>query len=119
MALALAAAAVLALVLWAWQRGRGAEQALQRKLASGEWRLEQCPACFGRGACRQCGGMGTLGLMGKPCPSCGGGEQEENGRLVTLRGSGQCAQCGGAGQVYRITSNGATLPLGNGDNRSR
>jgi hypothetical protein len=104
-----AAFALAAVLLLYWQRTTRLRQWLQRQLASGAWRLEQCPHCRGRGRCPQCGGMGTLGLMGKPCPACGGGEQEQGGRTVTVRGSGRCPVCAGHAQVYRVVASGATV----------
>jgi hypothetical protein len=110
--LALATATMLFPVALVWRAVRRRQQ-LARRLNRGEWRLEPCPACHGRGACAQCGGMGTLGLMGKPCPWCGGGEQQEKGRLVTRRGSGRCTRCGGSGQVYLIVASGEIVRLDN------
>lgn len=93
------------------ERVRGHQRYSAGRLARGEWRLETCPHCQGRGRCPQCGGMGTLGLMGKPCPACGGGEHEEAGRSVTLRGSGRCPVCAARGQVYRVTATGQIISL--------
>jgi|GEM_PF-4511886 len=112
--LAIGIAAILTVVTIVgvyWWRTVRLQRWLAQRLQSGAWVVTPCSACQGKGHCLQCGGMGTLGLMGKPCPACGGGEHSEGGHVVTLRGSGRCAVCGGYGQVYRDVHSGLTIQM--------
>jgi hypothetical protein len=99
------------IVLVAWQRWRGASRGAAEQVARGAWVHEVCPQCRGSGRCPQCGGMGTLGLLGKPCPSCGGGERETPSGPITVQGTGRCTTCLGLGSVYRVVATGRLLPV--------
>lgn len=50
-------------------------------------KMKDCPACYGRGTCGNCGGDGKKGVWGLQtnCPRC--------------KGTGKCNRCRGRGVV--------------------
>lgn len=124
------AAILLVSLVW-WQRVGALEWWKRRQIDSGAWERRPCPSCRGRGKCRSCQGLGTMGLMGPPCMECGGGavaardpgynptQAGERARGpaadgqprydYTAMGTGRCASCGGTGHAFYEIATGHTI----------